>query len=201
MAKKENLIICSENLSLDYFPFFFSKDKADYYFHTLLRSIDWQEETILILGKRITVPRLVSWYGDEKTIYHYSGVKHDPKKWTEVLLEIKTCLQMRLGVEFNSVLANLYRNGQDSMGWHADNEPELGEKPVIASVSFGVVRKFCLRHKKQKTAFTIPLRHGSVLLMHGETQHYWKHALPKMKRVDEPRINLTFRSVYSAERK
>ncbi|KTD35931.1 hypothetical protein Lnau_0915 [Legionella nautarum] len=196
MTKKENsTIICNENLSLDYFPQFFSKKKADSYFHTLSNRIAWQEETILIVGREVKVPRLMAWYGDEDAIYSYSGVKHEPKKWIEPLLEIKAYLQNCLGIQFNSVLANLYRNGQDSMGWHADNEPELGNQPVIASVSFGAERQFSLRHKKQKAVLKLPLGHGSVLLMSGETQHYWKHALPKSKLVNEPRINLTFRQI------
>ncbi|CEG61373.1 alpha-ketoglutarate-dependent dioxygenase AlkB family protein [Legionella micdadei] len=199
MPKRERLIVCSENLSLEYLPHFFSKNEADFYFQTLLQRISWQEETIAILGKRVSVPRLISWYGDEEAIYHYSGVRHEPQKWTDHLLEIKTVLQERLGIQFNSVLANLYRNGQDSMGWHADNEPELGENPAIASVSLGAVRQFCLRHKKQKTVLQISLGHGSVLVMQGETQHYWKHALPKMKGIDEPRINLTFRRILGSQ--
>jgi alkylated DNA repair dioxygenase AlkB len=196
MTKKENSkIICSENLSLDYFPQFFSKNTADSYFQTLSNRIVWQEEIISIMGRQVKVPRLMAWYGDEDTIYSYSGVKHEPKKWIEPLLEINAYLQNCLGIRFNSVLANLYRNGQDSMGWHADKEPELGKQPIIASVSFGAERQFSLRHKKQKAVLKLLLSHGSVLLMSGETQRYWKHALPKSKLINEPRINLTFRQI------
>ncbi|KTC85407.1 MULTISPECIES: alpha-ketoglutarate-dependent dioxygenase AlkB family protein [Legionella] len=196
MTKKENSkIICSENLLLDYLPQFFSKNKADDYFHALFNAICWQEESIFIMGRQVKVPRLMAWYGDEDAIYSYSGVKHEPKKWIEPLLEINSYLQEYFGIRFNSVLANLYRNGQDSMGWHADKEPELGNQPIIASVSLGINRQFCLRHKKQKAVLKLSLNHGSVLLMSGETQHYWKHALPKSKLINQPRINLTFRQI------
>ena len=184
-----------DHLSIDYYPNFFPKEQADFYFQTLYDTIAWQEESYVMYGKMVKAPRLMAWYGDEHAEYSYSGVMHYPQPWLNIMLDIKQHLQQHFHHSFNSVLANLYRNGQDSVGWHAYNEAELGPNPVIASVSLGAPRRFCFQHKKDKTLFEMVLTHGSVLFMYAQTQHYWKHALPKSKEVVEPRINLTFREV------
>ena len=162
----------------------------------------FQPFSIKIYGKETPIPRLQSWHGDENVAYQYSGKTLTTEPWTPALLKLKTELETfcknRLGdIRFNSVLCNLYRDGQDSMGWHSDDEPELGKNPIIASVSLGETRPFKLQHKKDKTLkWQVPLEHGGLLIMAGETQHYWRHHIPKSQRPLKPRINLTFRWVY-----
>ncbi|HSQ70450.1 MAG TPA: alpha-ketoglutarate-dependent dioxygenase AlkB [Steroidobacteraceae bacterium] len=163
----------------------------------LRQGIEWQQEEILIFGRRRLVPRLVAWHGDPLASYTYSGTRHEPRPWTAPLLEIRARIEALTGAAFNSVLLNLYRDGRDSMGWHSDDEPELGRDPQIASVSFGATRRFRLQHRRRKTeALNLDLGHGSLLLMSGETQHHWRHCVPKTTvRVGE-RINLTFRRIW-----
>lgn len=171
-------------------------DSADVYFKELLETIQWEEEEITMFGKRMKVPRLIAWHGDADASYTYSGVKHDPHPWTPLLSEIRVRVENQSSCKYNSVLLNLYRDGSDSMGWHSDDEPELGENPVIASVSFGQERKFHFRHKQKKyDSVKLELGHGSLLVMKGETQHHWQHQVPKSKKILKPRINLTFRMV------
>jgi alkylated DNA repair dioxygenase AlkB len=146
------------------------------------------------------VPRLSAWYGDAGAVYTYSGLRLEPLPWTPVLLEIKQATERLSGTRFNSVLLNLYRDGQDSMGWHSDDEPELGPEPVIASVSLGALRRFVFQHKKRRWRIALDLEPGSVLLMAGATQHHWRHALPKTRRPVAPRINLTFRTILRLSR-
>lgn len=174
---------------------FYPPPQADELFTQLNATCAWQTEDILIFGKWHKVPRLMCWYGDEGAFYRYSGVKHQPLPWTPVLLNIKEKVQQQCQCEFNSVLLNLYRDGQDSMGYHADDEKELGKNPVIASLSFGAERLFKLQHKRHKITLDILLGHGDLLLMAGTLQQHWRHALPKTKQPKTPRINLTFRQV------
>ena len=142
-------------------------------------------------------PRLSAWYGDPSARYAYSGLSLEPIPWFPVLAEIKAEVEAASGAVFNSVLANLYRDGADSMGWHSDDEPELGERPVIASASFGAIRRFRLRHRHRRELdpVAVPLNHGSLLIMKGDTQSNWKHQIPKTRKVSEPRVNLTFRTI------
>ena len=169
---------------------------ADQRFSALRSRIDWQQEDILIFGERRRVPRLVAWHGDPGTTYMYSGTVHEPVPWTADLLWIRARVEALTGQRFNSVLLNLYRDGRDGMGWHADDEPELGRNPVIASVSLGATRRFCLRHRRRKDLkLDLLLPHGSLLCMGGATQHHWVHALPKTRRPVGERINLTLRLV------
>lgn len=135
------------------------------------------------------------WYGDAGAFYLYSGVSHQPLPWTSALLSIREKVQHYCQLEFNSVLLNLYRDGNDSMGYHADDEKDLGESPVIASLSFGAARLFKLQHKYQKITLDIPLGHGDLLIMAGTLQQHWRHALPKTKQHKTPRINLSFRQI------
>jgi alkylated DNA repair dioxygenase AlkB len=140
------------------------------------------------------VPRLVAWHGDPGTAYTYSGTLHEPLPWTPVLQSIRDRVQGLTGHSFNSVLLNRYRDGRDGMGWHADDERELGRDPVIASVSLGATRRFKLRHRRLREAVaTIGLAHGDLLLMAGPTQHAYVHAVPKTTRPVDERVNLTFR--------
>lgn len=170
---------------------FFDQQESRNFFTKLLNEIDWQQRQIKIFGRLVEQPRLVAWYGEAS--YTYSGTTFDPLSWTETLLEIKARIEAVAGVNFNTVLCNLYRNGQDSMGLHSDNEPEL--KEVIASVSFGATRRFIFKHKKKKLSYEIELTSGSLLLMQGTTQHHWKHGLPKTQKPLSERINLTYRIV------
>lgn len=178
-----------------YYPALFRAEDGDAVLDALTRTIEWKQDRIRIYGKEHDVPRLTAWYGDEGVRYGYSGLRMSAKAWTDELLAVKTRVESVAGIRFNSVLLNLYRNGSDSMGWHADDEPELGEDPVIASVSFGASRTFKLRHRVDKTVCAVVLDHGSLLLMKGGTQHAWEHAVPKTKKVLQPRCNLTFRVV------
>lgn len=178
-----------------YYPALFTAAESDALLSALTRTIEWKQDRITLYGKEHDVPRLTAWYGDEGVRYGYSGLRMRAKAWTEELLAIKARIDVLAGVRFNSVLLNLYRDGSDSMGWHADDEPELGENPVIASVSFGASRTFKLRHVVDKTTCNVVLDHGSLLLMKGRTQHAWVHAVPKTKKVLQPRCNLTFRVV------
>lgn len=140
-------------------------------------------------------PRLEAWYGDAGASYSYSGLAHEPLPWTPELQRLRERVEVAAGTTFNSVLANLYRDGNDSNGWHADDESELGEQPVIASLSLGAARRFLLRHRASVERVEVVLEAGSLLLMRGKTQQCWKHSVPKQRTVHAPRINLTFRRV------
>lgn len=189
-------MICSQHLALSYYPHFFDHELADYYFEVLSNQLNWQREYYKMFGNIVASPRLMGWYGHEGIHYRYSGIDHKALPWTEALMNIKNSLETRFNYHFNSVLANLYRDGQDSMSWHADDEAELGNHPVIASLSFGATRMFSFRTtKKPRQSLKIPLEHGSLLMMDGPTQHHWQHAVLKTKKCLEPRINLTFRWV------
>lgn len=162
-------------------------------FKILLHNLAWQQEQIFLYGRWANVPRLMSWYGDEGAEYQYSGVNHQPLPWTDALFSVKQKIESCYQHSFNSVMANLYRNGNDSMGCHADNEKELGINPVIASLSLGEERWLKFRHQKSKQVLDILLTDGDLLLMAGTIQHHWRHELPKTKQIKTERINLTFR--------
>lgn len=175
---------------------FFPKQEADKYFDILMETIDWRQDSIKLYGKQMLIPRLAALYGETDKPYTYSGIQMKPHLWTKELLELKEKIEEEARVTFTSVLLNLYRDGKDSMSWHADDEKELGQNPVIGSISFGEERPFHFRHKKDKTIKEkVLLTHGSFLLMAGETQHHWKHQIPKTSRDIQPRINLTFRVI------
>lgn len=177
-----------------YFPAFFGRNEADELFAALRDTIPWQQDNITVFGKTHPQPRLTALYGDGKP-YSYSGITMQPLPWNALLQEIRTKVENASGVRFTSVLLNLYRDGRDSNGWHADDEPELGKNPVIASLSFGAERVFQLKHRSKPLKQNIILEHGSLLLMRGETQHFWKHQIPKTAKPITPRINLTFRII------
>ncbi len=171
-------------------------DAARVFFARLQREIPWEQHRIRLFGREIDMPRLSCWIGDEHATYVYSRMRYEPRPWTPTLLELKESVGAVCGERFNSVLCNLYRSEKDSMGWHSDDEPELGARPVIASLSLGAVRRFRLRHKIDKRlCLAIDLPSGSLLVMAGATQKYYQHSLPKRAKTTAPRINLTFRSI------
>jgi len=177
-------------------PAAFEPEDASRLFDALRAGIHWRQEEIVIFGQRRRVPRLVAWHGDPGANYRYSGTDHVPEPWTPELERLRARAGQLSGAAFNAVLLNLYRDGRDGMGWHADDEPELGRDPVIASVSLGATRRFCLRHRRRKDLrLDVPLTHGSLLIMSGATQHNWVHALPKTATPVGERINLTFRRI------
>lgn len=174
----------------------FSSGESDKYFELLKNNIAWKQEEIIMFGKKVMQPRLTALYGDANKVYRYSGITMHPLPWTTALKEIKAKVEEISGQSFSTALLNYYRTGQDSMGWHRDNEKELGVNPVIASVSFGAERIFQFRHYKDKaTVLSVWLTHGSLLLMQGVTQHCWYHQLPKTKIDMAERINITFRQI------
>jgi alkylated DNA repair dioxygenase AlkB len=162
----------------------------------LIDCVDWRRDTIKLFGKAHPIPRLHQWFGDPGTTYRWSGISMQPQPWLPCLTDLRARLEATTGHGFNSALANYYRDGNDSMGWHSDNEPELGPQPTIASISLGAERELLLR-QRQRTKGTsskpIKLSHGSLMLMSGDTQNNWEHALPKRSKLNTPRINLTFR--------
>ena len=174
---------------------FYRLPESDQLFASFETGLAWQEEAIFIFGKWVKVPRLMCWYGDPDAYYQYSGVNHQPRPWTTELQSVRAKVEQQCRCAFNSVLANLYRDGRDSMGCHADDEKELGLNPVIASLSLGDERLFKLHHKKRKETLDIILGHGDLLVMAGSLQHHWLHSVPKTKKIKTPRINLTFRKI------
>lgn len=181
---------------ITYYPNFFNLKEANTYFKSLLNDIEWQQDSITIYGKTHLQPRLTAFYANNKNAYKYSNITMQPHPFEKDLLNIKNTIENELKTKFTSCLANLYRNGNDSMGWHADDEKELGINPIIASISFGAERIFHLKHRTNKNLKSkLILQHGSLLLMQGETQSNWLHQLPKTKKNIGSRINLTFRII------
>ena len=188
----------NNNAEIYYYSNFFDKVQSNRFLDEFINEIEWRQNSILLFGKKHSLPRLEAWYGDRGVNYSYSGIKHSSTMWSKSLMFIRNRVEKKLNFKFNSVLMNYYRTGLDSNGWHSDDEKELGRNPVIASISFGSLRKFKLRHKTiigGKTKLDLELEHGSLLIMSGETQHFWKHCIPKTKAMIKPRVNLTFRLV------
>ncbi|MDQ3288163.1 MAG: alpha-ketoglutarate-dependent dioxygenase AlkB [Pseudomonadota bacterium] len=181
---------------LRYDPHWLGRGDADALFGALRRELEWEVHRIRLFGRTVDSPRLSCWTGDPDARYRYSGADFEPHPWPAVLLPIRDRLSGELGTGFNSVLANLYRSGTDAMGWHSDDERELDPQPVIASVSLGATRRFVLRHRTQPDRkLALELAPGSLLVMAGDTQRHYRHALPRTRRVVGERINLTFRCV------
>lgn len=166
-------------------------NEADRIFERLHMALNWQQETAHIMGRDIAVPRLTAWYGE--VAYRYSGVYHPAAPFPKILMPLRKLAEEHAGQGFNTVLLNLYRDGRDSVSWHADDEEVLGQNPVIASLSFGGERRFHMRHTQSGERVSIDLPHNSLLVMGGTMQHHWQHQIPKTARPVEPRINLTFR--------
>jgi len=174
---------------------FFNVNESKKFFDSLLNNIIWKQEKTNMYGKELMFPRLTAWYGDSDKPYTFLGITLKPNEWTNELLEIKNKIESETDAVFNSVLLNRYRNGNDSISWHTDAEKELGENPVIASVNFGATRKFQLKHIRTNERIDLELNNGSLLIMQGALQHYWKHQVPKTKKIVSERINLTFRVI------
>jgi alkylated DNA repair dioxygenase AlkB len=170
---------------------------ADDLLRSLIERVPWRAEEVMVWGKRHPQPRLIAWYGDRGRGYTYSGIRLEPLPWNETLLKIKDHLEHLTASMFNSVLLNYYRDQNDSMGFHSDDEPELGPQPVIASLSLGERRTFVLKHKNRKDLkpVKIALESGSLLVMKGDTQKNWKHGIDKETRPCGPRVNMTFRDI------
>lgn len=186
------------DLHIKYFPKFLSEEEASFYFNQLITGVDWQQYYIKIFGKRLPQPRLTALYAEKEIPYTYSGLTLYPLLYPREIKSIQNKIELITPSRFTHCLANLYRNGQDSMGLHSDNEKELGTNPVIASISLGETRKFRLKHNYEKNLnLDLDLEPGSLLIMEGTTQHFWKHELPKTKKPKNPRINLTFRKIFT----
>lgn len=196
LFQSDKIIFDLPDATISYYPNFFEAAEADKIFKELLETTPWQQDNITVFGKTHPQPRLTALFGNDGKPYSYSNITMQPHPWNSLLQKIKEQTEAVCDIHFTTVLLNLYRDGKDSNGWHADNEKELGRNPVIASISFGAVRAFHLRYnldKNQKQK--IILEHGSLLLMEGTTQQYWKHQIPKTAKPINPRINLTFRVI------
>tara|TARA_B110000967_G_scaffold140436_1_gene143467 strand:+ start:384 stop:986 length:603 start_codon:yes stop_codon:yes gene_type:complete len=190
----EPLKIKLPNAEIEYTPAFFNTEESRKLFEAIYHQTNWIEEDIRVYGKVYKQPRLTAFYANNNITYGYSNISMSPQPFSPVLKAIKIKIEKATGTTFSSCLLNLYRDGQDSNGWHADDEKELGKNPVIASVSLGTERLFHLKHKNIKTLkHKLTLQNGSLLLMKGETQHHWLHQIPKTKKLIDKRINLTFR--------
>ncbi len=182
---------------IDYRRRFYDEEAAWRHFAALRQEVPWRHEPITLWGRQFLQPRLTAWYGDAGTDYAYSGLRMAPLAWSPRLAAIKAQVESVCGHRFNSVLLNLYRDQRDSVGWHSDDEPALGKHPVIASLSLGESRIFKMKHKlrKQEKPVSLELGNGSLLIMAGETQQYWLHAVEKERQARGARINLTFRTI------
>ena len=170
---------------------------ADALYQRLERDIPWREHRVFVFGRWVNQPRLTAWFGDPHHPYRYSGSSLSPEPWTDDLLRVRRICEELSGTTYNSVLANLYRTGHDSIAWHSDDESELGIDPSIASVNLGQERRFDLRHRHTGETVKVPLPHASVLVMSGATQHHWLHQVPRTAKPMRPRINLTYRMIHA----
>jgi len=196
LFQSEPITLNLPDAEIIYYPHFFDKKEADTIFDQLTTEIPWQQDEIRVFGKVHPQPRLTALFGNEGKSYSYSNIKMQPHPWNPLLQKIKSQVESVSDIKFTTVLLNLYRDGKDSNGWHADNEKELGTNPIIASVSFGAERIFQLKHNTiSNLKQNILLEHGSLLLMKGTTQHFWKHQIPKTSKPIGSRINLTFRII------
>ena len=196
LFQSEPIFLNLPDAEIIYYPNFFDKKEADTLFEQLTNDIPWQQDNIRVFGKIHPQPRLTALFGNEGKPYSYSNIKMQPHPWNLLLKKIKSNVESVIDTNFTTVLLNYYRDGKDSNGWHADNEKELGINPVIASISFGAERVFQLKHNSDKDQKkSIILEHGSLLVMRGTTQHFWKHQIPKTSKPTDSRINLTFRSI------
>lgn len=180
---------------VNYYGKIISFELANHYLQQLLQGIEWKNDEAVIFGKRILTKRKVAWYGDQTFSYTYSNTTKLALPWTKELLELKQLIEKQTGETFNSCLLNLYHNGDEGMAWHSDGEKDLKKNGAIASVSFGAERKFAFKHKDTKEKVELLLEHGSLLIMKDKTQTYWLHRLPPTKKIQMPRVNLTFRTI------
>jgi len=191
----KNEIVAHNDLKVRIETDFFNQFDSNELLNNLISDLPWESMVIKMFGKDITIPRLQCWIGDRGCDYKYSGKKLNRKDWTKDLIMIREKIYKDLNIDFNSVLINYYRDGKDSMGWHADDEKELGPSPTIASISFGSERDLVFRNKISKEIISIPQTHGCLILIDGKTQKNWQHSIKKTRKVIGPRINLTFRNI------
>ena len=196
----QRLVLADAEVMLD--PQWLAPAQADALFAALRGAVAWENHRIRLFGREVASPRLSCWIGDAGADYTYSGTRFAPRPWPPALAALRPRIEMACGARFNSVLANLYRDGNDAMGWHSDDEPELGAQPVIASLSLGAERLFRLRRRlprgvpaRAADTLRLPLPHGSLLRMAGDTQRQYRHDLPRSRAPVAARINLTFRLV------
>jgi len=180
---------------VNYYGLIMPKQGANYFFKKLLENISWKNDEAIIMGKRIVTKRKVAWYGDKAFDYTYSKISRQALPWTETLLELKARVEQTANENFNSCLLNLYHSGDEGMAWHSDGEKDLKRNGAIGSLSLGAERKFSFKHKQNKETVSLILPNGSLLVMKGSTQSHWMHRLPPTKNINEPRINLTFRTI------
>ena len=184
------------NAEIEYTPAFFNLKESKKLFDLIYNKTNWIEDNIRVYGKVYKQPRLTAFYANNDKAYGYSNISMIPQPFSPILNAVKLKIEKATKMTFSSCLLNLYRDGQDSNGWHSDNEKELGKNPVIASLSLGAERLFHLKHKSIKTLkHKLTLQNGSLLLMKGDTQHHWLHQIPKTKKLIDKRINLTFRLI------
>jgi len=181
--------------TVNYFGKILNQNEADQYFQVLLHNIAWKNDEAMMFGKKIITKRKVAWYAEEEFTYTYSKVTKKAIPWTKELFFLKELIQHKTGEQFNSCLLNLYHSGNEGMSWHSDGEKDLKKNGAIGSLSFGAERKFAFKHKESKEKIELYLEHGSLLIMKGKTQTHWLHRLPPTKKINTPRINLTFRSI------
>ncbi|MEK6232687.1 MAG: alpha-ketoglutarate-dependent dioxygenase AlkB [Luteolibacter sp.] len=187
----ENLLPCDGEAY--YHGSVFGESECEEILGSLIEGIPWRHDQAVMFGKRIVTARKVAWFADGGVSYSYSGTVKRAHLWTELLLRLKSAAQIRTGATYNSCLLNLYHDGSEGMGWHSDDEKSIEVGSSIASLSFGAERKFSFRNKATEEKVSVMLENGGLLNMKGETQRFWQHQLPKTKKVDEPRVNLTFR--------
>ena len=192
---QEKIVFDLPDAEIEYHPSLFNSEKANELFELLKNEIPWQHDEITVYGKKHLQPRLTSLFGNDGKPYGYSNIIMQPNRWNPLLMFIKNEVETICNENFTTVLLNYYRDGKDSNGWHADNEKELGRNPIIASVSFGAERVFQLKHNTTNQRQNINLENGSLLIMKGATQHFWKHQIPKSSKEIGARINLTFRII------
>lgn len=193
--KNDSPNIINQDGQAHYFGIIFDNEQTDYYFKELLNKIEWINESLIMFGKEITTKRKVAFYADNTIQYTYSNKTKKGKEWTPLLLEIKQLITQLTGCTYNACLLNMYHDGNEGMGWHSDDEKEIIPNSSIASLSFGANRKFAIKHKVNKESLSIILENGSLLEMYGSFQKNWIHSLPKSKKINCPRINLTFRQM------
>lgn len=195
-VRHNHILLPMQDAHVEYYPNWLTHQHANDLLHYFKEQLAWQQPSIQLYGKMHKIPRLQAWYGDPNTEYEYSKLKMTPLAWDKRLEKMKQACEQTCQHRFNSVLANMYRNGNDSMGMHADNEAELGSTPVIASVSLGQARRFSFKHVQNKETQRVLLEHGSLLIMKGHTQQHWQHGINKSRTQNGLRLNFTFRSVH-----
>ncbi len=181
--------------TVNYYGVILKSNEAKFYYTTLLDSIEWKNDEAIIFGKKYITKRKVAWYGDRPYQYAYSNITKNALPWTKELLQLKKIVEKESGEQYNSCLLNLYHNGEEGMAWHSDAEKDLKKNGAIGSLSFGAERKFSFKHKENKETVSVLLENGSLLVMKDQTQSFWLHRLPPTKKIFQPRINLTFRTI------